>query len=136
MQQETLVILKPAGVPYFEEMVSLLMENNLTVSDEQLLILTPEQVTTHYRKYSQKPFFPEMLNMAKNPMWPILVEGEDAVIVVRERVLPIFRKKYAKDATDNALHASDPEENPAEEVDRFFGLKGVVAQWREKHPCK
>lgn len=134
--EQTLVILKPSGTPHYEEFVKKVQFLGLQVKDEQLLVLNEQQVRVHYHKYEEKPFFPEMLKMMEKPVWPILIEGSDAIHQIRENVLTWFRGLYASDQTDNALHASDPDENPAEECERFFGPNGIVEQWRVKHPGK
>jgi len=133
MIEQTLVMLKPSGVPFFQEAVELINGLGLEIADEQLLILSEDQTRDHYSKYVNEPFFHEILDMTKNPVWPILVTGENAIELIRTKFMPIFREKHQKDITDNACHCSDPTENPKEECKRHFGENGIVPMWRKKH---
>lgn len=85
---------------------------------------------SHYGKYVDKPFFEGLKNfMGAAPIVAVVISGVGALKVVRtligstkayEAAAGTIRGDFAMSTQSNLIHASDPEENPEEEVTRFF----------------
>jgi nucleoside-diphosphate kinase len=84
----------------------------------------------HYGKYSDKPFFEGLKKyMSSSPLVAVVISGIGAVSTVRTIVGPTrgseapggtIRGDFAMSIQSNLIHASDPAEDPKEEIARFF----------------
>lgn len=133
----SLVILKPDSVlrgltgqitSRFEGMWLTLVWCKLTMLSEELL-------RTHYAHIANKPFFPEVL--AYMTAAPVMIQawsGEEAVKKVRKAVGVTnaldaepwtVRGDLAMGIWANVIHASENEEEAADEVTRFFDASEI-----------
>ena len=84
----------------------------------------------HYAHLADKPFFPNLAKfMSSSPIVAVAISGIGAVKSVRGIVGPTkgfeapagsIRGDFGMSGQANLVHASDPAENPEEEVRRFF----------------
>jgi nucleoside-diphosphate kinase len=137
MTERTLVLLKPDAVEQALEarIRREIRRQGLAVTRQKLLRLTPQTVRAHYAHHVDKPFFPGLLAyMTRGPVIAMIVEGDDAVAVIRElagatdptKAAPHtlrarFGRKTPEGGVENVVHASEKTEEAEVEIARFFG---------------
>src|SRR5438309_2268982 len=87
MKQRTLVLVKPDGVQrrLVGEIMSRIEAKTLEIRALRLMNVDEELAKKHYEEHIQKPFFPELLAfITSGPIVAMVVEGDDAVTVVRD----------------------------------------------------
>lgn len=109
----------------------------LKVTAAKMLRLTPALLTEHYSHLKDRPFFPEILAfMQSQPVFAVILTGEDAVAKVRDLLGPTDSRKAPKGtlrgdfgtgSMENIAHASDSVENAEAEVKRFFRADEIPA---------
>ena len=96
-----------------------------------MMTLSNELLTEHYSHVADKPFFPEIVAfMQSSPVIALALEGEDAIVTVRDLLGPTnseeapagtIRGDLGDNMMVNVCHASDGPEAAATELKRFFG---------------
>lgn len=131
-EERTLVLIKPDGIQraLFGEILHRFERKGLKIVGLKMLRLDDVLTRAHYGKYEDKPFFVGLKDfMQSSPIVAVVLSGINAVKVTRalvgetkgyEAVPGTIRGDFAMSMQSNLVHASDPDENPAEEVSRFF----------------
>ncbi|MBD3245263.1 MAG: nucleoside-diphosphate kinase [Candidatus Moranbacteria bacterium] len=130
--EQTLVIIKPDGLQrnLIGEIISRFERKGLKIAGMKMMSIDDLKVEEHYKKYVEKPFFRHLRTfMQSSPVIVMVLEGVEAVSAVRliagstkgrEADAGTIRGDLAMSLQTNLVHISDPEENPQEEIDRFF----------------
>jgi len=131
-EERTLVLIKPDALQrnLFGEIIRRFEMKGLKIIGLKMLHMNEVLVKEHYGKYEDKPFFGSLKRyISSSPIIAMVLAGIRAQSAVRIIVGPT--KGYEADAGSirgdmslshqtNLVHASDPAENPEEEVKRFF----------------
>lgn len=132
MMERTFIILKPDCMEknMAGKVLDRLFSKGLKPVAMKLVKLNDSILTEHYAHLKDKPFFPGILKfMSRTPVIMAVLEGEDAVNVVRLLCGPTnstqapagtIRGDFGKDVQENIIHASDSKEAAAMEIARFF----------------
>ena len=135
----TLAIIKPDAVASGKagKILALLEERGFRVLGARMTRLTREQAGAFYAVHRERPFYPELVEfMTSGAAIPIALERDDAVAKLREVIGATdpaeaaegtVRKLYAESKGRNAIHASDSDENAANEIRFFFADAELVA---------
>lgn len=136
--ERTLILCKPDCVA--RNLVGTVLDRferaGLKISGAKLLRLTPALLTEHYSHLKDRPFFPEILAfMQSHPVLAVILNGENAVLKVRDLLGPTDSRKAPKGtlrgdfgtgSMENVAHASDSVENAELEVKRFFRADEIL----------
>ena len=129
---ETLAIIKPDAVGSGKagKVLAHLEDAGFTVRSLRLLTLDRAQAGAFYAVHEGRPFYDELVDfMTSGPVIPIVLDADDAVTKLRETIGATdpaeaadgtIRKLYAESKGRNAIHASDSDENAAQEISFFF----------------
>ena len=135
----TLAIIKPDAVASGKagNIVAHLEKEGFTVLALRMTRLSREQAGEFYGVHRERPFYPELVEfMTSGAAIPIALERADAVAKLREVIGSTdpaeaaegtVRKLYAESKGRNAIHASDSDENAANEIAFFFASSEIVA---------
>ena len=135
----TLAIIKPDAVASGKagNIIAHLEKEGFTVLALRMTRLSKEQAGEFYGVHRERPFYPELVEfMTSGAAIPIALERENAVAKLREVIGSTdpaeaaegtVRKLYAESKGRNAIHASDSDENAANEIAFFFASSEVVA---------
>lgn len=130
--ERTLIILKPDAVSkgICGEVLSRFEKAKLKIAGVKMRKLNKKLLELHYAHLKDKPFFKGLAKfMKRTPVIFAVLEGENAVAVVRDMCGPTDSKQAAKgtirgdlgeDIQTNVIHASDSVETAQAEVARFF----------------
>lgn len=130
---QTLGMIKPdaMGKNNLGNIVALLEKNGFVVAEGVVKQLTLEDAEKFYAVHSERPFYGELVEfMTSGRVFAMKLEREDAVAKMREVIGATnpeeaaegtIRKLYAENIGNNAIHASDSDENAAIEIEFFFG---------------
>lgn len=136
----TLAIIKPDAVASGKagKILAHLEGAGFRVLGMRMTRLTQEQAGEFYAVHRERPFYGELVEfMTSGPVVPIALEREDAVAKLREVIGATdpaeaaegtVRKLYAESKGRNAIHASDSDENAANEVAFFFDSSDLVGK--------
>src|SRR4051794_5835958 len=128
----TLAIIKPDafGGGKAGKIIALLEEKGFTLRGAKVEALTSERAGQFYAVHKERPFYPSLVEfMTSGPAMPLVLEKENAVAALREAIGATdpaeaaegtVRKLYAESKGRNAIHASDSDENAANEIAFFF----------------
>ncbi len=129
---QTLAIIKPDAVGSGKagKILAHLEDVGFTVKALRLTTLSREQAGAFYAVHEGRPFYDELVHfMMSGPVIPMVLEADDAVARLRETIGATdpaeaaegtVRKLYAESKGRNAIHASDSDENAAQEIAFFF----------------
>jgi nucleoside-diphosphate kinase len=131
-EERTLILIKPDALQrnLLGEIVGRFEKKGLKIVGLKMLQMDDVLMKEHYGKYEDKPFFEGLKNyMSSSPIVALVLSGIKAVSAVR--VIVGQTKGYEADAGSirgdlsmsiqtNLVHASDPSENPEDEIKRFF----------------
>jgi nucleoside-diphosphate kinase len=135
----TLAIIKPDAVAagHAGRIIAHLEQQGFRILALRLTRLTTEQAGAFYAVHRERPFYPELVEfMTSGAVIPLALERTDAVTTLREVIGSTdpaeaaegtIRKLYAESKGRNAIHASDSDENAANEVAFFFAEADLVA---------
>jgi len=120
---KTLVILKPDCV--YRGLCGYVIsqfEQRFIIETMEKVHLTAKQTNALYKKYKDKPFFPNIMTfMTSGPVVIMVLSGEDTVIVDRARDLALkLREKLKQDVSENTIHSSDSPEAAKREIGIFY----------------
>jgi nucleoside-diphosphate kinase len=129
---QTLAIIKPdaVGAGRAGKILAHLEGAGFSVRAMRLVRLDTEQARAFYAVHQGRPFFDELVEfMTSGPVIPLVLEAENAVPRLRETIGATdpaeaaegtVRRLYAESKGRNAIHASDSDENAAQEIAFFF----------------
>lgn len=129
---QTLAILKPdaVGAGKAGKILAHLEQAGFTVKSLRLTLLDQAQAGAFYAVHRGRPFYDELVEfMTSGPVIPMVLEADDAVAKLREEIGATdpaeaaegtIRELFAESKGRNAIHASDSDENAANEIAFFF----------------
>ena len=129
---QTLAIIKPdaVGAGKAGKILAHLENAGFSVRSLKLTVLGQAQAGAFYAVHEGRPFYDELVEfMTSGPVIPMVLEADDAVAKLREEIGATdpaeaaegtVRKLYAESKGRNAIHASDSDENAANEIAFFF----------------
>lgn len=130
--QRSLVLVKPDGVRrgLIGEVIRRIEDKKLSIVAIKMLVVDHDLAKQHYAEHAQKPFFDDLVSfITSGPVVAMIVEGEEAVPVLRELVGATdpkdaapgtIRGDYGLEITENIAHASDSPESAERELELFF----------------
>ena len=130
--EKTMLLVKPDGVKrgLIGEVISRVEAKKLAIRDIRMLQIDRELAHRHYEEHTEKPFFEELVSfITSGPVVAMVVEGEDAIAVVRELMGATdpkdaapgtIRGDFAREITENIVHGSDSSTSAARELSLFF----------------
>lgn len=135
----TLAIIKPDAVSNKKagKILAHLEEKGFRLRAARMVRLTPERAGEFYAVHRERPFYGELVEfMTSGPAVALALESENAVAKLREVIGATdpaeaaegtIRKLYAESKGRNAIHASDSDENAANEIAFFFSEDELAA---------
>lgn len=135
--ETTLILFKPDAIQkhLVGQALSRFEAAGLKIRGIKMLQFGDALLKEHYAHIADKPFFPEVQKfMQATPIIALALEGEGAILRVRDLLGPTDSRKAAKgtirgdlgvDVMKNVCHASDSPEAAAAELKRFFGSDGL-----------
>jgi len=132
MVERTLLLIKPDGVSrgLVGEILSRFERKGLRIRALKMVRLTNEQAEKLYDVHRGKHFFADLVKfMTSGPIVAAVLEGEDAVSVVRLLVGPTDGRKappgtirgdYSLSIAENVVHAADSLERANYEITVIF----------------
>lgn len=130
--ERTLVIIKPDAVAAGTagKILSRFEEEGLKVVAVKMVYMCKEEAEGFYHVHRERPFFDSLTDfMSSGPCMPMVLEGNDAIVRVRDVMGATDPKKaepktlrylYATNVERNAVHGSDSPESAATEIPYFF----------------
>lgn len=130
--ERTLVIVKPdaVGRGLVGEVIGRIEQKKLRILGLRLMTVDEELARGLYAEHSEKGFFDDLVSfITSGPVVAIVVEGEEAVAVVRalmgatdpKRAEPgTIRGDFGLEITQNLVHGADSPESAKRELDLFF----------------
>lgn len=142
--ERTLILFKPDALQrgIVGEILSRFEKKGLKIIGMKMLKMSPEMIREHYRHLVDKPFFPALERFMSHPIIAVVLEGKDAVAVVRKMVgvtnareaePGTIRGDYSMSISKNVIHASENKEVAEEEVRRFFKEEELFSWKREEY---
>jgi len=128
----TLAIIKPDAVASGKagKILAHLEDAGFTVRAARLTRLNRAQAEAFYAVHRERPFFESLVSfMTSGPVMPMALEADGAVPKLRKVIGATdpaeadegtIRKLHAESKERNAIHASDSDENAAQEIAFFF----------------
>lgn len=127
--ERTLVIIKPEAVrkKLVGKIISIYEDNRLEIIHAHRVLPTREVLENHYESLREKVFFNEVLDyMSSSEVMVLILEGENAVTVVREingatnpaNTRPgTIRYMFGENIQENAVHGSESVEVAKKEIE-------------------
>ncbi|MFP4175427.1 MAG: nucleoside-diphosphate kinase [Halobacteriales archaeon] len=131
-RERTFVMVKPDAFQrgLVGEIVSRIEDRGLKLVAMKLLVPSQEQGEKHYAEHSDKPFYDDLVEfITSGPAVPMVVEGENAISVVRDMIGATdpaeaspgtVRGDLALDIGRNCVHAADAPETAEREIAIYF----------------
>jgi nucleoside-diphosphate kinase len=135
----TLAIIKPDAVEGGRagRILAHLEDAGFRVLALRMVRLSESQAGAFYAVHRERPFYASLVRfMTSGPVIPIVLEAEGAIARLRgvigatdpaEAADGTVRKLYAESKERNAIHASDSDENAAQEIAFFFSGHGLLS---------
>jgi nucleoside-diphosphate kinase len=130
--ERTLSIVKPDGVKknIIGEVISRFEKNGLMIAALKKIKLSKDDAKGFYIVHKDRPFYDSLTDfMSEGPIVVMVVEGENAIIKVRDimgatnpanAASGTIRKDFAENVERNIVHGSDSPESAAFEIPYFF----------------
>jgi len=130
--ERTFVMIKPDAVQrgLAGEIIARFERRGLKIVGMRMLVVGEATAQQHYAEHAAKPFFGSLTAFIRSgPVVAMVVEGKDAVTVVRSMVgktKPVesppgtIRGDFALDTGRNVIHASDSPESAKREISLYF----------------
>lgn len=130
--EKTVILIKPDAVKrgVIGEIITRFEKEGFTLVAAKFLRLPDDVVDLWYAHHKDKSFFPELKSfMTSTPVMAMLWEGDDVIGRVRILCGPTDSKKAPKgtirgnhgiDMQQNAVHASEDNDNARREMDLIF----------------
>ncbi|MEA1870278.1 MAG: nucleoside-diphosphate kinase [Euryarchaeota archaeon] len=136
--EQTFVMIKPDGVQrgLVGEIISRIERKGLRIVAMRMCQVTDETARRHYAEHVEKPFFNSLIEfITSSPAVPMIVEGADAVSVMRtiagatdpkEALVGTIRGDFGLDVGRNLIHSADSLESAKREIAIHFTEDEVV----------
>jgi len=134
---KTLFILKPDAVErgLVGKILAKAEGAGFKIRRMELVRLTAERARTFYAVHEGKPFLDDLVTyMTSGPCIPVMLEGENAIVRLRElmgatnpkNAAPgTIRAEFGVDIQTNSVHGSDSPESARTEIPFFFPGESV-----------
>ena len=131
-------MIKPDGVQrgLIGEIISRIERKGLRIVAMRMCQITDETARRHYAEHVEKPFFSSLVDfITSSPVVQMIVEGENAVIVMRtmsgatdpkEALIGTIRGDFGLDVGRNLIHSADSLESAKREIAIHFTEEDVV----------
>ncbi len=138
MVQRTFSIIKPDAVKKnaIGEALGYFEKAGLKVVAMKMLHLTKEEAKGFYIVHKERPFYDELTTfMSEGPIVAVVIEGEDAIVRVREimgatnpaQAAPgTIRAALGANIERNAVHGSDSGQSASFEIPYFFSALEIM----------
>ena len=138
--QRTLTIIKPDAVAkgVSGQIIARFEQAGLKVLAAKLVHLNAAQAGGFYIVHKERPFYGSLCAfMTQGPCMPMVLEGENAIVRLRElmgatdpaKAAPgTIRKDFASSIEANAVHGSDSPESAAFEIPYFFSALEILSR--------
>lgn len=128
--ERTLIIIKPdARARALEDEILNIVSEGLRVVRTITIKMTKDQATRFYILHRDKEFFDGLRDyMTSGSSLIVVLEGENAVEIVRNRALNVIRPQYALSTTENSIHSSDSLLEAKREIEAIFGEGDIEQQ--------
>ena len=138
--ERTLTIIKPDAVAKnaVGQIIARFEQSGLKVLAARLIHLTPAQAGGFYIVHKERPFYASLCAfMTQGPCMPIVLEGENAIALLRDimgatdpakAAAGTIRKDFASSIEANAVHGSDSPQSAAFEIPYFFGAMEIFSR--------
>lgn len=145
--ERTFVMVKPDAFQrgLVGEIVGRLEDRGLKLVGMKLITPTQEQGEAHYAEHEGKDFYEDLVEfITSGPAVPMVVEGKDAVGVVREMIGATdpkeskpgtIRGDYALDIGRNCVHAADAHDTAEREISIYFDEDELESYERIDETC-
>ncbi len=132
MKERTLLLLKPDALMrgLIGKSLSRFEDKGFKIIGMKMIKISKELAKEHYAHLTSKSFYPDLEKfMTDDPIVAVVIEGKEAVEVVRLIVGPTnaskaaggtIRGDFSNSTSRNVIHASDSKETAEKEVARFF----------------
>ncbi len=132
--ERTLSIVKPDGVKknLVGEVIKRFERKGLRIAGIKMLKMSGDDAKGFYAVHKERPFYESLTNfMSEGPIVVMAIEGENAILKVREimgatnpkdAAPGTIRADFASDIEHNIVHGSDSKESAAYEIPYFFSL--------------
>ena len=117
---------------------AMIEQAGLRIIAQKRVRITRDQAETFYAVHKARPFFASLCAfMTQGPCMPIVLEGEGAILRLRDLMgatdpakaaAGTIRKDFASSIEANAVHGSDSPESAAFEIPYFFGALEIHAR--------
>ncbi|MFP4632016.1 MAG: nucleoside-diphosphate kinase [Halobacteriota archaeon] len=136
--ERTFLMVKPDAVQrgLVGEIISRVESRGLRIAATKFLVPSREQGEEHYAEHEDKPFYDDLVGfITSGPAVPMVVEGDDAVSVVRDMIGATdpreaapgtVRGDLALDIGRNCVHAADSLESAEREIPIYFDETEIV----------
>lgn len=136
--ERTLVFIKPDGVErgLVGEIISRFEKKGLKIKALKMFKFTRQQAEEFYKIHKGKPFFEDLIRfVTRNPVVAMVLEGDNAISVVRQLIGPTDGRKappgtirgdYALSIQENVVHASDSPESAEHEIHVIFKEEEII----------
>lgn len=130
--ERTLSIVKPDGVKknLVGEIIKRFEQKGLRIAGLKMLKMSKDDAKGFYIVHKERPFYESLTNfMSEGPIVVMAIEGENAILKVREimgatnpkdAAPGTIRADFASDIEHNIVHGSDSKESAAYEIPYFF----------------
>lgn len=130
--ERSLVLIKPEVVArgIIGTIISVYEDNGLRVVGMKMMKIDREFAAEHYAEHKGKVFYDELLDyITSSELVAMVLEGEDVIEKIRQingstdpdkAAYGTIRRRYGKDKTRNAVHASDSLESAKREISHWF----------------
>ena len=129
---QTLFVIKPDAIEdhHVGAIISILEKKGIVIKKIKMETLTKKRAEGLYDVHRGKPFFEKLVEfMTSGPVIEMILEHENCVEYTREIVGATdpqkaaegtIRRLFARNLTENAIHASDSVENARKEIVYIF----------------
>lgn len=136
--EQTLVILKPDcwARELMGEAISKIERKGMRIIAMKMMHVTQELAEEHYIEHKGKAFLPSLFEyVMSGPVVPMIVEGRNAVDVVRTLIGPTestkappstFRGEFSQSKRMNLVHGSDSIESAKREIALWFNKDEIM----------
>lgn len=130
--EKSLVLIKPDAVEknLIGKILNFYEEGGLRIVALQMKTASEEVAERHYEEHKEKTFYRELIEfITRSPLCAVIVEGDNAIERVRKingstdpskADIGTIRKTFAKDKSENCVHASDSLESARREIGIWF----------------
>ncbi len=130
--EQTLFVIKPDAIEdkHVGAIISIIEKKGIVIKKIKMETLTKKRAEGLYDVHRGKPFFEKLVEfMTSGPVIEMILEHENCVEYTREIVGATdpqkaaegtIRRLFARNLTENAIHASDSVENARKEIVYIF----------------